>query len=95
MFTVAIYLVDKCYGGPEEGGWYYISGEPSDEHCQYTKGFVNESDACTYCIELDAICRDLNKGRPSISSVISQGKYSAEVREGQPKSYPTERPIYE
>lgn len=25
---VNVYEVDRCYGGPEEGGWYYDCGEP-------------------------------------------------------------------
>ena len=25
---VNVYRVERCYGGPEEGGWWYTSGEP-------------------------------------------------------------------
>jgi hypothetical protein len=24
MHSVAVYLVQRLYGGPEEGGWYYV-----------------------------------------------------------------------
>ncbi len=27
MHSVAVYLVQRLYGGLEEGGWYYDSGE--------------------------------------------------------------------
>lgn len=30
FWTVAIYLVDLAYGGPEEGGWWYGCGERVD-----------------------------------------------------------------
>lgn len=30
FWTVAIYLVDRAYGGPEEGGWWYTCGERVD-----------------------------------------------------------------
>ena len=26
-YFVNQYEIDRCYGGPEEGGWYYTSGE--------------------------------------------------------------------
>ena len=31
FFMVSVYLVDRAYGGPEEGGWYYDTGEPVAE----------------------------------------------------------------
>lgn len=30
FYTVAIYLVDRAYGGPEEGGWWYDYGVRQD-----------------------------------------------------------------
>jgi hypothetical protein len=24
---VAVYAIDRCYGGPEEGGWWYDTGD--------------------------------------------------------------------
>lgn len=27
MWTVAAYEVTRCYGGPEEGGWWYDAGD--------------------------------------------------------------------
>ena len=31
FYTVAIYLVDKAYGGHEEGGWWFEYGDRIDE----------------------------------------------------------------
>ncbi|MEB8515134.1 hypothetical protein [Acidithiobacillus ferriphilus] len=96
-YTVAIYLVDLAYGGPEEGGWYYECGEPAPEFAAKTRGFARENDAHRYCKKLNgsAFLDDLNKGRPSICSVLSRGLYSAVVREGNPAPYPAIKPHYE
>jgi hypothetical protein len=29
---VNVYSVGRCYGGPEEGGWYYDCGDPTASH---------------------------------------------------------------
>lgn len=29
---VNVYEVDRCYGGPQEGGWYYDCGEVADSY---------------------------------------------------------------
>lgn len=96
MYTVAIFLCDRAYGGPEEGGWYYDCGEPSNEHANQTRGFQRERDAARYATKLDeTVVRALNVGRRSISSVLSEGRYAAVVCDGNPKPYPLERPRYE
>jgi len=96
MFVATIYLIDRAYGGPEEGGWYYDCGTPSDEYANHTRGFSRERDAIKYANKLnETVCPTYNVGRRAISSVLSTGRYSAEVSEGQPKYYPSERPHYE
>ena len=95
-YSVAVYLVDLAYGGAEEGGWYYSCGIPSDEHVEFTRGFADEDSAYAYARELNQNHGDdWNRGRASINSVLSQGAYYAEVREGNPSPYPKERPYYE
>lgn len=95
-WTVAIYLEDRAYGGPEEGGWFYNYGIPSDEHAQYVMGFDNEDEANMYASMLNEIvCPTLNKGRPSIDSVLSEGRFTAIPFEGFPRPWPVHKPIYE
>lgn len=96
-YTVAIYLIDRAFGGHEEGGWYYDCGVISDEYAQYTKGFVDEDDACEYARQLnDTEVQTMNEGRRPISSVLSEGRYAALVHEGAaPHHYPDSRPHYE
>lgn len=97
MWTVAVFLMDRAYGGPEEGGWWYDCGTPADEYAQYTKGFTDEIEAIKYSAELDQIIEKegLNEGRREIGSVLSTGRYEAWVSEGNPKRFPLTRPHYE
>ena len=92
-FTVAVYLIDKSYGGPEEGGWYYTTGEL----VRPVRTFVSEECAMDYCWRLNQrLEATLNRGRRSISSVLSTGRYSAEVYDGNaPAHFPEVTPHYE
>lgn len=98
--SVAIYEVDRAYGGPEEGGWYFDTGVPSEEYAVYTKFFdasdQNAIDA--YVEELGVLVDKVNReeNRRSPSSVLSNGDYLAVVtRDGFPTAYPERRPHYE
>lgn len=92
-FTVSLYLADRRYGGPEEGGWYYDCGE----FIRLVRTFRNGDDAYDYCQRLDGKLKNtLNRGRRSKSSVLSNGVYEAAVHEGcPPQRYPETRPYYE
>jgi hypothetical protein len=99
FYTVAIYMEDKLYGGPEEGGWYYHGGElcMEPEAAQFLRGFNNEEEAAEYASELNAEVMPVwNHDRPEISSALSEGRYVAIYDEGMPKPYfPEETPHYE
>ena len=96
LWSVAVFMVDRAYGGPEEGGWYYDTGSPADEFCQFTRLFHTEDAAWAYRTRLDnQLCRALNKGRRSISSVLSEGEYRAVCAAGLPLPFPVRRPRYE
>jgi hypothetical protein len=110
-YTVAIYLVDKQYGGPEEGGWWYEAGTRVDAKTDgievspfpengWSETFygplaqdIADSSATALQAHLDA---HANQGRPSISSVLSKGRYQALVFEGEaPAFFPQTKPHYE
>lgn len=101
MYNVAIYLMDKAYGGPEEGGWWYDTEEVSraSKHLEHARLFRDErmEDAYEYARTLNKrYDEEWNEGRPEISSVTSIGRYRALVNKGTvPKNYPTRRPRYE
>lgn len=93
VWIVAVYLIDRAYGGPEEGGWYYTCGE----RVRVMRTFKREERADAYAARLgDKLDATLNKGRRSISSVLSTGRYAAEVHpESAPAYFPESRPYYE
>jgi hypothetical protein len=99
FYTVAIYMEDRAFGGPEEGGWYYDTAElcMEPEAAQFLRGFNNEEEATEYALELNAEVMPVwNEGGADISSVLSEGRYAAIVSEGMPKPhYPEETPRYE
>lgn len=115
-FCVAIYLVDRSYGGPEEGGWWYTHGtridhplegiNPNDLLTVFAKDSyldtVRKSDRELAESYRDALQLQLDTylnahRRSDIGSVISEGRYDAEVHEGEtpPTHWPAERPHYE
>lgn len=96
IYSVAIYMVDRAYGGPEEGGWWYTFGEPDEEFAQFSRTFRSHDAASAYRARLERRVVDkLNVGRRSIGSVLSTGRYDALVAEGFPAAFPAERPFYE
>lgn len=54
FWTVAIYLIDKSYGGPEEGGWWYTHGERID----YALDGINPNDLLTVLTGEGTIYKD-------------------------------------
>ena len=111
-YTVAIYLCDRAYGGPEEGGWWYDTGlrlddveeakalgiNPNDLRTVFEgAGPEAEKEAFDYCHTLNqSLDAHVNGDRPEISSVLSEGRYHAEVHDSEPpKYYPATTPHYE
>jgi hypothetical protein len=96
-YTVRVYLQDQSYGGPEEGGWYYQTGEFAWEFVRYSRRFATRKMAALYAglVNKETLA-GVNEGRPSTGSVLSRGKYVAEVwGEEAPLSYPAKKPHYE
>lgn len=82
-YSVAVYRQDRLYGGPEEGGWWYDTGDL----VRTCRRFRHEAAAYAYCRRMNDLMRVL---------VHDAGVYGAEVHEGPaPQSYPVTRPFYE
>lgn len=103
MRSVAVYLVQRLYGGPEEGGWWHEAGElcTAPELAAFGTTFptAQEESAVEMASEVQQhLDRDWNVGdhaRP-LSSVLSAGRFVAKVHDGWPPlAFPTERPRYE
>lgn len=103
MHSVAVYLIQRLYGGPEEGGWYYDSGElcidPALTAFGVTFAEGHEDRARTMALEVQAyLDRDWNVEDHAleISSVLSTARFEPRVHDGWPPlAFPAERPRYE
>lgn len=93
---VNIYLHDLGYGGSEEGGWYFDTYEWIKDS-PHNREFTDESKARAYYDYLrENVLPELNKGRRDITSVLSEGQYTAIVTDEPPvEFYPPYRPHYE
>ncbi len=92
LYYVNEYLVDQAYGGPEEGGWWFecgtfvrCIGKYGDENLarRIQKGWQKTLDL------------EVNNGRPSISSVLSEGLYTVRLENNTGQDYPQHMPHYE
>ena len=105
FWTVALYFRQRYYGGPEEGGWWYDQDTlvPADDSLMsdwVTKCatvWLNEDLAYETARELNLeLEHQVNRARPSLYSVLSQGIYVACVYPGWPPVQdPATRPHYE
>jgi hypothetical protein len=85
---VNIYRVDRCYGGPEEGGWWYDMWRLEDSLCIRHKDLKEL---------IPIVERNYwnNPKSPPLSSVISQGEWKIYVELKKAESETTSRPHYE
>ena len=90
---VNVYLIDRAYGGPEEGGWYYTMGLFSDGEAFPDE---REEDVERAVEQAKSRCDDWNEKRNSdIGSVLSDGKYVVRIENHPGKNYPDVKPHYE
>lgn len=100
MYLVSVYETNRAYGGPEEGGWWYDTGVPSEdpEALKYHKSFTSHAKALAYREKVLDDIRRLNEdqGRRSPSSVLCNGYFDVQIDCNTfPKPYPQEIPRYE
>ena len=93
QYWVTPYNVERCYGGPEEGGWWFDAGEPMVE---LSLGpFDNIDDARRMQDALRPWQDEQNEGRRPLHSVLSDGAVWVCVEEHEPRPFPEETPRYE
>ena len=92
-FVVAFYELDRCYGGPEEGGWWFDTG-------QLVRVFhvcKSEDEAYSVARRANNLLRCLQRTKRDIGSVIYRGGRHAACVYGNtaPPHFPETRPHYE
>lgn len=95
-----IYLHDRAYGGPEEGGWWYDTYSPIDGDSDWDTSpppyghFPSTTDADNAMKAIAKWCNEENSRRRSPSSMASEGHFVA-IQESWPAEYsPARRPHY-
>lgn len=91
LFHVNEYLVDRAYGGPEEGGWHYPAGRFLECHAVT----VNQEEAHALLERLEEQIREDNRELPAVSSVLSRGQHALMVEEFPGRDFPEHRPCCE
>ena len=83
-YTVAVYEVRRSYGGPEEGGWYYDSGDL----IRTVKRFRSEADAWECCNRLNEELQQLR------TDWVYDNQRAKVYSSTAPDSFPAHRPYY-
>jgi len=84
-YSVTVYLVNMAYGGPEDGGWWYDTGHPSQDHENLLKRFHNRKQAAKYAAKLREILREENAKRPDYTC----GVFEPHICIGEPRPFIT------
>ena len=94
---VNVYIRDRGYGGPEEGGWFFDYGEPQKSHkIEFTDGADLLKQIDRMVGELEKLCDNENDQRRSdIGSVLSEGRYELMVEPHEARRWPRTKPHYE
>ena len=93
-YIVAVYDCSQCYGGPEEGGWWYDAGTL----VRVSSVHSSEDAAWDRCRRLNRHLDAMQEaaGRRPYTSAASDGWLMAHVYEDTaPKGFPDRRPRYE
>jgi hypothetical protein len=87
---VNVYLVNQEFGGGEEGGWYYNSGEPIESYGFFSR---RKADAKLRLLKTRAALD--NEQRPSLWSVRSCGVFEVYTQDHPARFWPERTPHYE
>jgi len=95
-YLVAVYDCSMCFGGREEGGWWYDGGSL----VRVVMVCRTEERAYAYSRRLNRRLQSRqwgpNEGKREYTSVLSEGELRAEVWEDMvPAGYPERKPKYE
>lgn len=92
-FTVAFYEIDRAYGGPEEGGWWFDCGDLR----RIARTFKTEEAAYSFARRANRLLSHIQRNHRSTGSMAyCGGRYAAMVYAAPPPPFfPATRPTYE
>ena len=91
-YYVNEYEVDRIYGGPEEGGWWYDTGKYIKCHGIFSSNI----EAMDCKASLGKYVRDKNEYKHPPDSVLSKGDWTDIIIEHEEgKHFPERTPRYE
>jgi hypothetical protein len=92
-YVLAFYEIDRAYGGPEEGGWWFDTGRLE----RIFKVCKSKDQAYAFARRANRLLEVLQRNGRCVNSVIYDGgRYSAGVFENYaPPYYPESKPHYE
>lgn len=93
-YYVNVYAVDRCWGGAEEGGWWWTSYIPFEELPRYSWGCDTIEEARIVKEWLTGTLTDYQPSRNRYS-IIGGPDIEAIIEEHTPMVQPTSRPHYE
>lgn len=92
-FVLTFYELDRKYGGPEEGGWWYNTGDL----VRVSRGYDDEQQAEAAADRANRLLEYLQRRKRSLGSVLYRGgRHRCEVwDQPPPECWPETRPHYE
>ncbi len=89
---VNTYLTNQAYGGPEEGGWWYMYGEP-EESVQFD--YAVEAHEAYEEISNKWKQKNIDEGNRETSSVSCDGYYQTWIEDKFAVAFPKQPQTYE
>lgn len=85
--TITIHETYLCYGGPEEGGWWYTKGWPVQTICIFSKKQAIKT-YLQYAEEYQVW------DQPDLGLTSTVSNYDISFANGYATAYPESRPVY-
>ncbi|HEY3475151.1 MAG TPA: hypothetical protein VGK56_11115 [Anaerolineales bacterium] len=91
-YVVAFYEIGRSHGGPEEGGWWYDTGQI----VRMLGVYNSENKACEVANRANRLLDKIQRHKTVSSVAYKGGRYQAEVYMNfAPSFYPSHKPTYE
>ncbi len=92
-YVVALYEIDRAYGGPEEGGWWYDTGVLA----RPLRVCPSEAAAAARAARANRLLDRLQRGHREVGPLLYEGvrPHACVFANTAPDAFPPRRPHYE